>query len=524
MSLRHSSGKPIAGLAVAGAALVLGYPPFSIPVVPFVGLVPLLVFLERPRPTGECALGTAAFAIPYIVGTTGWLFLLARFTPAGAAGAAIAEVLQIGTFGFFAAGFVVSRRLARVPMAVAAPVLWVVGEHARTYGDLSFAWATLGSSLSDWPRLIQHADLIGVWGLSLWLVLVNALVATAISGSRTRRVRIAAAAAAVAAVGLALGYGAARISWLGADLDRAPRLRVAAVQPNIPQRLKWSAAARNENVAALGDVVRSAEGAAPDLVVAPEASLPLVVAAEADRLPPAVASGTRPLLLGIVRGIGGLVPAEEDGVRGYRYARHRNSAVLVAPDRSILGVHDKTVLVPMTEAIPFRRVFGFLLPFMRRQFGRFEAGGPPRPIELDTDGRTVRLGVLICFEALEPADVREVVDRGADVLVHITNDAWFGGSNMPAQHLGLAALRAIETRRAIVRSANTGITALIDPLGEVTARAPADERAVLLGDVRLSHVTTVYDRTGDLALVLAYAGAALLLLDAARGGRRGSRT
>jgi apolipoprotein N-acyltransferase len=103
------------------------------------------------------------------------------------------------------------------------------------------------------------------------------------------------------------------------------------------------------------------------------------------------------------------------------------------------------------------------------------------------------------------------VNRGADVLVAITNDAWFGRSNMPWQHLGLSVMRAIETRRSVVRSANTGVSALIDPLGRVVSRTELFEETVLAGQIPLSDVTTVYARTGDLALWLAYALSAFIL-------------
>jgi apolipoprotein N-acyltransferase len=500
-----------AGLAASGAALVLGFPPFSIPVLPFAALVPLFIFLEGRRSRPTVALGAAAFAVPFFVGALGWLFLLVRITPAGALGAVGLLAIQLATFALFPAALIVARRIGRVPLAVCAPAFWVVSEHARTYGDIDFAWTALGSALSGWPSLIQHADLIGVWGISFWIVLVSALAATALSTDRSARVRIAAAVVVALSIGGFTAYGRVRTRSLRAELAGAKRLRVAAVQPNIAQRLKWDPAAKDRNIAALNRVIAVAEHGSPELVVAPEACLPLIMRGDAERLPEAVSAGTCPLVLGVVRGIGDPKPVVEGGVKGYRYERHWNSAVLASPDRTMIDVHDKSVLVPITEQIPFRRVLGVILPFMSRQFGRFEAGGPQRPIVLDLPGRQVRLGLLICFETLHPEEVRAVVNRGADVLVAITNDAWFGRSNMPWQHLGLSVMRAIETRRSVVRSANTGVSALIDPLGEVVSRTELFEETVLAGEVPLCDVTSVYSRLGDLVLWLAYALSALIM-------------
>lgn len=500
-------------LALSGAALVLGYPPFSIPILPFVGVVPLLLFLDSPRSNRDVAIGSAAFAVPYFLGTVGWLFLLSRFTSAGAVAAAFALLLHLSTFALFPAAMVLARRSGRFPLAVTAPVFWVMHEHARTFGDLDFAWATLGSALSDRPSLIQHADLVGVWGLSFWVLLVNALVATSISSRRSRRVRFGAAAGIVLTVALPVLYGVVRTSRLRSVVEAAPRLRVAAVQPNIPQRLKWSPAAREANVASLNRVVRRAEKGDAELVVAPEACLPLIMDDDAPRLPDGVEEGSRPLLLGVVRGIGDPVPVVEGGLRGHRYERHYNSVVLAGPGRDVIDAHDKATLVPMTEAIPFRRAFGFILPFMRKQFGRFEPGLPPRPLELRTSAGEIGLGALICFEVLKPSEVRDVVDRGADVLVAVTNDAWFGRSNMPWHHLGLAVVRAIEVRRSVVRSANTGISALVDPLGRVIARTELFEETVLAGEVPILDVKTVYCRLGDFVLWILYgAGAAIVVV------------
>ncbi len=495
-------------LALSGAGLVAGFPPINVALVPFVALVPLFVFLETAPSIREIALGSLAFAAPFYLGVIGWLFLLTRFTPAGFLAALAVYVLHLGTFAFVPASIVLLRRGGRLPLALAAPFAWVIAEHARTFGDLNFPWATLGASLTAWPALIQHADLVGVWGLSLWIALVNALAATAyLSWRRSPRARNAALAAIAVALAVPLAYGAVRERTITAEVRAAPRMRVAVVQPDIPQSLKWAAAARDANLAALNQGIADAERGSPDLVVGPEACLPMIVKDGETRLPQAVAAGSRPLLMGVVRGVGALVPVTEGGVSGFRYERHRNSAVLAGPDRTIVAVHDKAILVPMTEAIPFHEVLGFILPLMRRQFGRFEPGDHPVPLVLATDRGPVRLGALVCFEILHEYEVRDLARDGVDAFVNVTNDAWFGRSNMPFQHAGLAVLRAIETRRSVVRAANTGISEIVDASGRVSAVLGLDRRGVLEGDVPLLRKPSFFVRHGAAVLPLIYGAA-----------------
>jgi apolipoprotein N-acyltransferase len=154
----------------AGVLTALAYPPVSIPVLSLVGLVPLLVWLDRPLSTRQVVLGGLAFALPYFGGTSYWMFYLANFTSAGAAGASMFLLLECATFFIFPLTVTVVRSGVRVPLPLLAPLAWVVSEHARALGDLYFPWVTLGYSLSEWPFLIQHADLIGVYGISWWAV------------------------------------------------------------------------------------------------------------------------------------------------------------------------------------------------------------------------------------------------------------------------------------------------------------------------------------------------------------------
>jgi apolipoprotein N-acyltransferase len=490
---------------VSGIALIAAFPPFSVPLLPFVGLVPLLLFLNRPLSGRAVILGGAAFSVPYFVGSIYWLFNLARFTPAGAGGALITLFLHWATFLIFLAGLNIVQHTIRVPLPLSAPVLWTVSEHARTYGDLFFPWVTLGYSLSDWPALVQHADLIGVYGMSWWLVFINSLLVLVIDRDSRPQLRALACGVVILIIGVPIAYGAVRWRQVEQSLDGAPTLRVAVIQPNIPQRLKWTRQAWDENLALLSRLVSEAEDTGAELVVAPEASVPIILPSGAKNLPPQIVSGQRPLLLGVVHGIG--VPGGSGDQAG-QYRWHHNAAMLVAPNRSILAEHDKQYLVPITEQIPYQRV------------GRFRPGDELHLLELEDHVRPVRFGAMICYESLFPTLAQRMSRLGAQFFVNITNDAWFGRSSMPYQHLGFSVLRAIETRRSVVRSANTGVSAVVDPLGRVRARSKIFEEAILSADVPLADGETVFIQWGSVVLYPCYIATVILLGIAWRVHRR----
>ena len=507
---------------VSGIVMVFAYSPFSVPVLPFIGFVPLLIWLSRPLSVREMTLGSLAFAVPYFCGNLYWLFVLGSFTHAGYAGAAGLILMHLTTFFIFTICLTALNRIRPLPLAVSAPVLWVVTEHPRNFGDFQFPWVTLGYSLGDWPRLAQHADLVGVYGLSFWLVLVNALAASLFLARRKPRARLVYAAILAAALLVPAVYNPIRYRRIVREVDAAPRVEIAVVQPNVPQVAKW----RPETVDTIYDVINrsvaEADARNVDLVAAPEASLPLPLPVGAARLPDEIRPGRIPLL------IGGLIGIGEGDVRqvGSRtitvYQQHYNAAILATPDRSILAWRGKHYLVPVTEQFPYRKTLGFLLPLMTKQFGRFVPGDEPTPLELETARGRVPFAALVCYESIFPELPRSLRNQGARFFVVVTNDAWFGRTSFPYQHAAISAIRAIETRTPVVQAANTGISFLYDAAGRSTHATRIFEKDLFTASVPLAGEPTVYARTGDLVLWLSYA-AALVFLALAWGAHRRGR-
>jgi apolipoprotein N-acyltransferase len=191
--------------------------------------------------------------------------------------------------------------------------------------------------------------------------------------------------------------------------------------------------------------------------------------------------------------------------------RYYNSAILLGPDGGVNGRYDKQHLVPFGEYIPFRKYLPFVGPLVE-SMGDFTPGSTQRPLACQTAG----IGVLICFESIFPDLSRKWTENGANMLVNITNDAWFGRSSAPWQHFSMAVFRAVETRRSLARAANTGVSGFIDPVGRISASLPLFETGYLTGDLPICSEQTFYVRYGYYFPVFCIIGVILTVLSSLR--------
>jgi apolipoprotein N-acyltransferase len=347
--------------------------------------------------------------------------------------------------------------------------------------------------------VIQIAAWTGVYGVSALLVLVN----TALAWTAVERRRPAAAAAlgvAGAAIAATLLVGRAHL----APVD-APTVPVAVVQGNIPQAVKWDAAFKAETLSIYGALTRAAAPGSR-LVVWPEAAMPAYVRFEPGALrwlTDLAADARVPLLVGVP-------DAETDG----RKVSYLNSAFLVESG-GLRGRYDKMHLVPFGEYVPLKRLL-FFVEAIAAEIGDFTPGRQVTIFPLEG----AAFGTVICYEVIFPDLFRRFVAEGASFMTNITNDAWFGDSGGPVQHLAMVPLRAVENRIAIARAANTGVSAFVLPSGAIQSTLPLGTRGTLRADLPLRRERTFYTRFGD---VFAYACAALTgaaLLGGVAAGRR----
>ncbi|MBM4301209.1 MAG: apolipoprotein N-acyltransferase [Deltaproteobacteria bacterium] len=333
-----------------------------------------------------------------------------------------------------------------------APVLWVALEMGQTYIISGFPWELLGNGLYLYPRLLQLADITGVYGLSFLVVLVNASLYLLCFPPRDKRLRVSQAAAVCLILALWVGYGSYRLGEVDALMAASPKIKVAVVQGNLKQGEKWQKSMVQATLNRYAELSRRVKGAR--LIVWPETAAPFLYV----RTPDLAVEVQK-----IARDSGGYLlfgsPAYELTPQGEYYY---NRAYLLNPQAETIGSYDKAHLVPYGEYVPLRRFFPFIGK-MVPMVGDFAEGPVGATLSLPEGA----IGVLVCYESIFPYLSRAQVANGARLLVNITNDAWFGKTAAAYQHLSMAVLRAVEHRVCLARAANTGISAFIDGVGRL---------------------------------------------------------
>lgn len=375
-----------------------------------------------------------------------------------------------------------------------APVLWVGLDYLRGIFLSGFPWMDLGYGLFSQPLLIQAADLGGHSLLTFCLVLCNSLIAGMIvTGNRHSARRrhsldrplLLLAGCLLVGIG---GYSFIRYQGVDGSLAHSPHVQVAVVQGNINQAVKWSAAMKEATVAQYLKLSQTVlQDSQPQLVVWPETALPFYPQRDPlmERITAFTTAGNTWLLTGAP--LYSITPKTD----GSDLIRYYNGALLIGPSGAIGGQHAKHHLVPFGEFVPLRRYLPFLEPLVV-SIGDFTPGTSMEPLVLGP----MRLGMLICYESIFPEISRDTVVRGANLLVNLTNDAWYGRSSAPYQSLSMAVLRAVENRRSLIRAANTGISGFVDPLGRVMAQTVIFTEAALTAQVPVLDQATVFGRYG----------------------------
>jgi apolipoprotein N-acyltransferase len=469
----------------------------------FVALVPFFVALRGVSPRRGFALGLT-WGLAFFLGALYWVTHVmvnyGHMAPPLAVFAWVAlAVILAGYPALFGWAVARLRDVGPTLWALAVSVLWVAVELLRSHLFTGFPWVLLGYSQGASPELIQVARITGVYGVSFLVALTNAALAAAAFPGLTPRRR-----AAPLAVAAALLLGAAAYGLVVLRDPPPPReVRVGIVQGNIDQGVKWSPAMREATVTKYRELTLAVARERPALVVWPEAAMPFLL-----RLDPRLG----PQALAVARETGlPILMSSPDQVRPGVF---ENSAFLVEETGEIQGKYSKRHLVPFGEYVPLRPLF-FFLDKLTVPVGDFIPG---REVTVFR-GPYGRFSVSICYEVVFPDEVREEVRRGAEFLVNITNDAWFGRTSAPYQHLAMAAFRAVENNVYMVRAANTGISGIIEASGRITEATDLYTDAAFVGRIRLGGARTFYTRYGDIFAWICAAAAAACVVAAPRRRR-----
>jgi apolipoprotein N-acyltransferase len=373
-----------------------------------------------------------------------------------------------------------------IPFYLTGPFFWVALEYVRAFLISGFPWENLGYSQYDQLHLIQISDMLGVYGLSALIMAVNGVLFEFLNTVRRNGTLVW---KPLVGVGLVLGgflaYGAWRIEKTDRIVGDSPKRTVALVQGNIDQSVKWLPSFQDETMRRYATLSTDALKSDPELIIWPETALPFYFLHEQD-----LTAET----LELVRTSGvHFVLGSPSFLRTGQRIRYYNSAYLVDPTGKVVGKYDKVHLVPYGEYVPLKRFFPFLGK-MVEAVGDFESGERGQILTWGNE----KVGMLICFEAIFPELARSMVRNGAQLLINITNDAWFGRSSAPYQHLSMVVFRAVENHLAVARAANTGISAYVDPVGRLLDRTPLFEEAMRCRTLPMMSQQTFYARHGDI--------------------------
>jgi apolipoprotein N-acyltransferase len=396
--------------------------------------------------------------------------------------------LYTGVFAFLVCW--ACKRLSRLSAACFAALAWICLEYLRGYLLSGFPWLGLSQAFGPLPSALQSAAYIGAYGLSGAIVLVAGLIVL----GGTRKTAWAGVAVVLAVLG-SLG------AWRMQDAPaKAGSFRAGIVQGNIEQGRKWNPAYQNATVQTYIELSRKQIRIHdPDMLIWPETAMPFFLQ-EPSPLRKRVAGFADRHDIPLLTGAPGYASANGT-------SRLFNRAYLIGPDGRFLDVYGKEHLVPFGEYVPLHS----LLPFLDKLvagISDFSPGQRTDPLEYGD----LAMGGLICYEVIFPGLVQERVEDGANCLVNISNDAWFGRTSAPRQHLHQAVLRAVEQNRYVLRSTNTGISGVIDPRGRILRSTGLFREAEFVSSpVYLQHDRTFFSRYFD-EIRYACFGAALLFV------------
>ena len=477
------------GAALAGLVASMALPPLGVLPAFFALSVPLYWLAREPGRGRAATLGLAA-GFGWFAVSMSWVSQ--AFVTSGGAHvllipfAALGLPLLLGLF--WALAFLLAALACRAPVSrlLLAVGLLALAEFSRGFVLTGLPWNTPGTVFAVADVGLAAGAWIGPWGVNAMALLLAAAPVLLVLRAR------ALCLAVLASTLLVLGLGHHHTGQPHAG-NAATGMAVRLVQPNVPQRDKWEREMRAGHLNRLVSLSQEPASQAIDLIVWPESAFAGILEEEGDTLSEvarAASSGRNPVLTGVLRMEPGETPAQN--------TRFYNSMVLVNPDGSLAGGYDKRHLVPFGEYAPFRR----FLPFVEAIAGPndFHPGKDGGALVVRRrDGGAVRMLPLICYEVIFPDAVRRgLMETGADMIVTITNDAWFGDSIGPRQHLVLARMRAAELGVPMVRVGNNGISAVIDAHGRITHRIDHNSAGAVDAAVG-GRIDTPYSRHGNLA-------------------------
>ncbi len=500
----------ILSASVSGILLVLGFPRFDFYPLAWIALVPLLIAVRDKNSRTAFYLGLLTGFI-YFAGTIYWMYHSMYFYGGVPLIVSVIILVCLSLYlalypGIFLVLFNYLSRQTAVPALLTVPVLWVSHEYLRTYALTGFPWSLLGYSQYKFLPFIQIADITGVYGVSFLVAAINgavydiSILRPRSSDAGTLSSRRPITLGLIMIVFIVTGSLLYGIGKLNAPVKQA-NIKVSVIQGNIRQDVKWDSRFQREVIDTYKKLSIKTLSAKPDIIIWPESAIPFVFGYDKP-LTDEISSFSKELGTHLL--FGGVIAKQN----GPDKSSLSNSAILLSPEGKVMSVYDKIHLVPYGEYVPLRALFPFI-DKMVTAIGDFAHGEDPTVMLTPF----AKIGNLICYEIIFPNLVRKFVDEGADLLVTITNDAWFGRTAAPYQHFSMAVFRAVENRVPVARAANTGISGFIDTKGRIINKSDIFVESALTEEIATGDNKSFYTKYGDVFAWLCIAVSVLLIIN-----------
>jgi len=479
---------------LTGLFLSLAFPPLHFGFLAYVALIPFFFLLQNKNYKESARWG-------YVTGlfvNLGTLYWISWVTVPGAVAAIL--YLPIYFVVYAVLHTFLQKYIPEKYFYYCLPFLWTGIEFLRSLGVLGFPWNSLAYTQSYYLSLIQYVDYTSLFGVSFWIVWLNVIIFLLIKNADNYRKIVVYFAVLILLLLLPLIYG--KIVIPPSSESAKEKIRVGVVQGNIDPNEKWDDAFRMENLRIYQALTYQMQRDSLDLIVWPETATPVYLR-DSEVYRRAIYEIVDSLKVPLITGTPDYQFLPDHSYKTF------NAVFSFVPGKKNFDVYHKLHLVPFGERVPFTETFPFiadLLEKLEMGEGNFSPGDSivsfkipwkrMQKADLSSEPRYFFAPVIICFESLFSNLVRKFVMNGADILIIITNDAWFGRTQAPYHHAQAAVFRAIENRISIARCANTGVSMFIDAYGNISKETPIWVRTAIFGDLEPRQKTTFFSKHG----------------------------
>jgi len=495
ISLNKLHRKDLRDIILSSVFFILSYAPSPFGFFIYISFIPQFYLYQRNKPLKATIYG---YVVGLIVNSCVlyWLLLYA--------GTGFSIIVMLNALQFAILGGILSsifNKNSKIAL-IMFPFLWTFLEYVRQFGDLAFNWLNIAYTQTYFLYLIQFLDITGLSGVVFWICLINLLLYLVLSNRSNFSNIVKLGGPILLLFLLPLLYGFYRM----AEKPKAEGISIAYVQPNIDLNLKWDDRSQHKNLQILTSMSDSIIFTEPDLIIWPETAIPYYLKdneEDLDYLKSHVEFNNYHLLTGTI----------DYSVENGKMLKH-NAVYHFSPGDSVFNIYRKLLLVPGEETFPLSDILPKWL--VTSENSQMSSGKTPVvfklhliPYQLEYNGndwqitgrsdsvRMINISSVICYESVFPNIIQQFYDKGSDLLIVITNDAWFDYTSQPFQHLQGAVLRAIEQRSSVVRCANSGISSFIDPYGRRYFDSPPFQRSSAQKIMPVRVYPTIYSRYGD---------------------------